>query len=88
MDNIAAEPGIKDKSARYIYSQVNKYIDINGMYTLEEAMRKQKIFKVSVLKKGHNRKRLTAHYEVRKHWLGNLSYLIDFKYSVVLGERN
>jgi hypothetical protein len=88
MDSIAAEPGIKDKSKRYVYGQVYKYININGMYSLEEAMSKQKVFKVSVLRKGNNRKRLTAHYEVRKHWLGNLSYLIDFKYSVILGEKS
>jgi len=88
MDNISAEPGIKDKSTRYVYAQVNKYININGMYTLEQAMAKKKVFKVSLLKKGNKRKRLTAHYEIRKHWLGNLSYLMEFKYSVVLGERN
>lgn len=88
MDNIAAEPGIKDKNARYVYSQVNKYVNINGMYTLEQAMAKKKVFKVSILKKGNNRKRLTAHYEVQKHWLGNLSYLMEFEYSVVLGEVN
>ncbi len=89
MDSIAAEPGIKDKSKRYIYGQVRKYMNINGMYTLEKAMSdsKTKIFKVSELRKGHRRKRLSAHYEVKKHWIGNLSYLIDFKYSVILGEQ-
>lgn len=87
MDSIAAEPGIKDKNKRYVYAQVNKYININGMYTLEKAMAEQKVFKVSQLRKG-NGKRLTAHYEVRKHWLGNLSYLVDFEYSVILGEKS
>ena len=38
MDSIAAEPGIKDKSKRYIYGQVRKYMNINGMYTLEKLM--------------------------------------------------
>ena len=88
MKSIAAEPGIKDKSSRYVYAQVNKYININGMYTLEKAMANTKVFKVSELRKGNRRKRLTAHYEVKKHWLGNLSYLMDFKYSVILGEKN
>ncbi|HFC92414.1 MAG TPA: DUF4845 domain-containing protein [Leucothrix mucor] len=87
MDSIAAEPGIKGKNKRYVYAQLNKYININSMYSVEEAMAKQKVFKVSPLRKG-NGKRLTAHYEVRRHWLGNLSYLIDFKYSVILGEKN
>lgn len=88
MKSIAAEPGIKDKSSRYVYAQVNKYININGMYTLEKAMAHTKVFKVSELRKGNRRKRLSAHYEVKKHWLGNLSYLMDFKYSVILGEKN
>ncbi|MCK5813416.1 MAG: DUF4845 domain-containing protein [Cocleimonas sp.] len=88
MKSIAAEPGIKDKSSRYVYSQVNKYININGMYTLEKAMANTKVFKVSELRTGNRRKRLTAHYEVKKHWLGNLSYLMDFEYSVILGEKN
>jgi hypothetical protein len=79
MNSIAAEPGIKGKSKRYVYGQVNKYININSMYSVEKAMAKQKVFKVSPLRKG-NGKRLTAHYEVRKHWLGNLSYVLDFKY--------
>ena len=88
MKSIAAEPGIKDKSSRYVYSQVNKYININGMYTIEKAMANTKVFKVSELRTGNRRKRLTAHYEVKKHWLGNLSYLMDFEYSVILGEKN
>ena len=88
MKSIASEPGIKDKNKRYVYAQVNKYININGMYTLEKAMAKDKVFKVSELREGNRRKRLSVHYEVKKHWLGNLSYLMDFKYSVILGEKN
>lgn len=88
MKSIASEPGIKDKDKRYVYAQVNKYININGMYTLEKAMAKDKVFKVSELREGNRRKRLSVHYEVKKHWLGNLSYLMDFKYSVILGEKN
>ncbi|MCK5896195.1 MAG: DUF4845 domain-containing protein [Cocleimonas sp.] len=86
MDDIAAEAGIKKKSKRYVYAQLNKYININSMYTLEKIMAKQKVFTVSTLRQGANKKRLTAHYEVRKHWLGNLSYLVEFEYSVILGE--
>lgn len=88
MRAIAAEPGIKTKNKRYIYSQVLKYININGMYSLEKAMLKDKIFKVSLLRKGNNKKQLSVHYEVKKHWLGNLSYLMDFEYAVVLGGDN
>jgi hypothetical protein len=86
MDGIAAEPGIKSRSKRYVYAQVDKYININSLLALEKIMAKQKVFKLVILRKGNNEKRLTAHYEVRKHWLGNLSYLIDFEYSVILGE--
>jgi hypothetical protein len=88
MRAIAEEPGIKDKNKRYVYSQVRKYININSMYSLEKAMLKDKIFHVSLLRKGNKRKQLSVHYVVQKHWLGNLSYLMDFEYSVILGETN
>ncbi|HIO92369.1 MAG TPA: DUF4845 domain-containing protein [Leucothrix mucor] len=87
MDSIAAEPGIKTKSSKYVYGQINKYLNINGLYTLEK-MAKKKPFKLSLMKKGNNRKRLRVNYEVRTPWIGNISYLLDFKYAVILGEKS
>ncbi len=87
MNSIAEEPDIKTKSSRYIYSQLNKYMNINGMYTLEKISAKKNPFKVYIMKKGKNKKRLRVKYEVRIPWMGNISYLLDFKYAVTLGER-
>ena len=88
MNSIAAEPGIKTKSSKYVYSQINKYMDINGLYNLAKISAKKKPFKLSLMKKGNNRKRLRVNYEVKIPWLGNISYLLNFKYAVVLGEKN
>ena len=88
MNSIAAEPGIKTKSSKYVYGQINKYMNINGLYALEKISAKKKPFKLSLMKKGNNRKRLRVNYEVKIPWLGNISYLLDFKYAVILGEKN
>jgi len=88
MNSIASEPGIKTKSSQYVYSKINKYMDINGMYNLTKISGKKKPFKLSLMKKGNNRKRLRVNYEVKIPWLGNISYLLNFKYAVILGEKN
>ncbi|MCK5903329.1 MAG: DUF4845 domain-containing protein [Cocleimonas sp.] len=87
MDNIAMEPEIKQQSATYVYKKLDKYMDINGMADLQRIAQKKRPFKLSLMKKGNNRKRLSVQYEVRVPWVGNLSYLIDFKYAVILGEK-
>ena len=88
MNSIAAEPGIKTKSSQYVYGQISKYMNVNSLYNLEKIFAKKKPFKLSLMKRGNNRKRLRVNYEVKVPWLGNISYLLDFKYAVVLGEKN
>jgi len=94
MKNIASEPGIQRADKRRIYAKVEKYLNLNNLRSLEDSYygSKQKgsgvknPFKVSKLKKGNNRKKLSVEYEVKTNWIKNLNFLIDFKHSVVLGE--
>ena len=96
MKNIASEPGIKNADKRQINSKIEKYLNLNNLKSLEESYyrskgQKQKTkspFTVTKLKKGEKRKKLTVEYPVKSKWIGNLSFLIDFKHSVVLGEPN
>jgi Tfp pilus assembly major pilin PilA len=94
MKNIASEPGIKNADKRIIYRKVEKYLDLNNLRSLETSYygsrgKDSKVknpFHVTKLKKGNNRKKLSVEYPVKTKWIGNLSFLIDFKHSVVLGE--
>ena len=94
MKNIASEPGIKNADKRQINSKIEKYLNLNNLRSLEESYygsraqnpKTKNPFKVTKLKKGEKRQKLTVEYPVKTNWIGNLSFLIDFKHSVVLGE--
>ena len=96
MKNIASEPGIKNADKRQINSKIEKYLNLNNLKSLEESYygsrgqkpKNKNPFTVTKLKKGEKRKKLTVEYPVKSKWIGNLSFLIDFKHSVVLGEPN
>jgi len=97
MKRIAAEPGIKKASTRQINMKIEKHLQVNnlrgleasyyssGRYDQSKGKKKEKPFKIYRLKKGNNRK-LTVVYEVPQPWVANLSFLIDFRHAVVLGE--
>lgn len=94
MKNIASEPGIKNADKRVVNRKIEKYLNLNNLRSLEDSFYasrtkgsgKKNPFKLTKLKKGNNRKKLTVEYPVVSNWVGNLSFLIDFKHSVVLGE--
>ena len=94
MKSIASEPGIKNADKRQVNRKIEKYLNTNNLYALEESYYlskkqgsgKKNPFKMTKLKKGNNRKKLSVEYPVVSNWMGNLSFLIDFKHSVVLGE--
>ena len=96
MNNIASEPNAKKMSKRQIFRKVEKHLDINNLYGLENAYyasrgkgnKKSNPFSLKKLKRGNNRQQLSVHYQVPVKWIGNLSFLIDFKHSVVMGEVN
>ena len=91
MNSIAAEPGIEKKNKREIMASIERYLNINSMESLSKAhyeakLGKDKPFQVVKLKKG-NKRELAVQYEVKKSWLGNVSFLMDYKYSVELGKQ-
>jgi len=94
MKSIASEPGIRNADKRLISSKIEKYLNTNGLYNLEKTFyasrdRKSGIknpFKITKLRKGNNRKQLSVEYPVKTNWISNISFLLDFKHSVVLGE--
>ena len=93
MKSIASEPGIKKANMRIINSKISKYLNVNSLLALEEALYNSKMkpemriknpFTLTRLKKA-NKRILTVEYDVPKPWIGNLSFLINFKHAVVLG---
>ena len=94
MKNIASEPGIKNADRRQINQKIERYLNLNSLRSLEDSYygsrgqnpKSKNPFTVSKLKKGNKRQKLSVEYPVKTKWIGNLSFLIDFKHSVVLGE--
>ena len=79
---------------RQVNKKIERYLNLNNLRSLEESYYgskkkgsgKKNPFKITKLKKGNKRKKLSVEYPVVSNWIGNLSFLIDFKHSVVLGE--
>jgi hypothetical protein len=96
MKVLASERNAKTMNKRQVFAKVEKYLNINSLYGLEQAYydsrdRSKHVdnpFTLKKMKKGKNRQMLSVHYKVPVKWIGNLSFLIDFKHSVVMGEPN
>ena len=94
MKNIASEPGIKKADQRLINSKIEKYMNTNNLRGLEKSYyesdnrnsSKKNPFKVTRIKKSNNLKKLSVEYPIVTSWIGNLSFLMKFEHSVVLGE--
>jgi multidrug efflux pump subunit AcrB len=94
MVNIASEQGIKKANRRQVNSKIEKYLNLNNLRSLEDSYYASKKkgsgvkspFKIVKLKKGKKRRKLSVEYPVKSPWIGNISFLLDFKHSVVLGE--
>ena len=94
MKSIASEPGIKNADQRLIKSKIEKYMNTNNLRGLEKSYyesnnknsSKKNPFKVTRIKKSNNRKKLSVEYPIVTSWVGNLSFLMIFEHSVVLGE--
>lgn len=94
MKKIASEPGIKNADKRQINRKIENYLNLNNLRSLEDSYYgsrdkksgKKNPFKITKLKKGNKRKKLSVEYPVVSNWIGNLSFLINFEHSVVLGE--
>ena len=94
MKGIASEPGIQNADKRQINRKIENYLNLNNLRGLEDSYYgsrdkksgKKNPFTITKLKKGNKRKKLSVQYPVTTNWFSNLSFLIDFKHSVVLGE--
>ncbi len=97
MKVIAGSPGIKNANMRQINSKVEKHLNVNQLYALENAYYNSKPgipaktkttnpFSLKKQRKGKNKRVLTVQYDVPQSWIGNLFFLIKFKHSVLLGE--
>jgi len=94
MKTIASEPGIKNADKRQVNKKIAKFLNLNNLRTLEDSFYgsrdkksgKKNPFKLTKLKKGNKRQKLTVEYPVVTSWFSNLSFLMDFKHSVILGE--
>ncbi|HIQ15392.1 MAG TPA: DUF4845 domain-containing protein [Leucothrix sp.] len=95
MKTMASEPSMKKANMRMINSKIAKYLNVNGLYALEQAYNNSRPgthpdkktknpFTLTRLKKA-NKRILTVEYDVPQPWIGNLSFLINFKHAVVLG---
>ncbi len=98
MKNIASEPNIKKANMRIINSKIEKYLNVNNLRALEQAYynsrpgtrpdkKTKNPFTLKRLRKS-NKRILTVEYDVPQPWIGNLSFLINFKHAVVLGYPN
>jgi hypothetical protein len=97
MKGIASESGIKTANMRQVNARIERYLNVNSLYALEHAYynsrpgtpaksKTKNPFKLKLLKKGKNRRALTVRYSVPQPWIGNLSFLVKFQHSVILGE--
>lgn len=94
MKSIASEPGMKKADKRLVNRKIENYLNLNNLRGLEDSYYgskkkgsgKKNPFKLTKLKKGNNRQKLSVEYPVVTNWISNLSFLINFKHSVVLGE--
>lgn len=86
MNSIASEPGIERASKREIMAKVDRYLNVNSMDSLSGKVGEENPFTIVKLKKT-NQRELAVQYEVRKSWMGNLSFLMDYKYQVPLGKQ-
>ncbi len=97
MKKIAATPNIEKANMRQINGKIEKMLTINNLYALRHAFynsrpgtaKKNKTanpFSITKMKKGKNNRILTVVYDVPQPWIGNLSFLLDFQHSVILGE--
>ena len=97
MTEIASERGIQKAGKREIDVKVGKYLNINGINSLDRAYKARSTssknkaknpFKVKKIKKGKfkGKRILSVNYTVPQPWVGNVTFLLTFSHAVILGE--
>ncbi len=84
VDEIAADEALSvKKNSRQMRAQLDKYMNVNGLYTV-----KPEYFSLVKLPDQKNARALQVEYEVRKHWLANIDFTMNFHHAAVLKRQN
>lgn len=84
VDDIAADEELSTaKNKRQLRAQIDKYMNINGLYTVQPDY-----FSLVKLPDQKNARALQVEYEVRKHWLANIDFTMNFHHAAVLKKQN
>lgn len=84
VDEIASDESLaKQKNSRQLRAQLNKYMNVNGLYTVQP-----EYFSLVNLPEQKNARALQVEYEVRKHWLANIDLTMNFHHAAVLKRQN
>ncbi|MGB0846520.1 MAG: DUF4845 domain-containing protein [Thiolinea sp.] len=84
VDEIAADDKISGKnSSRQLRAKLDNYMNVNGLYTV-----KPEYFSLVKLPEQKNARALQVEYEVRKHWLANIDFTMNFQHAAVLKRQN
>lgn len=81
LHDIAADAGAPRWSKQQLFSKVDDYLNINGLYTLTTDA-----FSVEPVQGKRGVSNLKVHYEARKHWLANIDFVVTFDDSVEIGK--
>jgi len=80
VDDIAVDESMaKAKNGRLLRSKLSDYMNVNGLYTV-----KPEYFSIVQLPEQKNARALQVKYEVRKTWLANIDFAMNFHHTAVL----
>lgn len=78
--NRVAQESASNTSTQQIRSKVDNFMIVNSLDSFAVSD-----FKVVQVEGKNNVRALEIHYEVRKHWVANIDFLLTFEYSKELG---
>lgn len=79
VEDIASDTVTVKKGRMAIMRKVDDYLNINGLYTIQKDY-----FSIKPVNGKKNVYALTVDYQVRKPWLANIDFLIDFNHAAEL----
>ncbi|MEZ5537361.1 MAG: DUF4845 domain-containing protein [Thiolinea sp.] len=84
VDQIATEATLSPQTGnRQLRRKLDDYMNVNGLYTVLP-----EYFSIVTLPEEKNAKALQVKYEVRKHWLANIDFTMNFEHAAKLSKQN
>ncbi len=84
VDKITAETTLSPQTGtRQLRRKLDDYMNINGLYTVQP-----EYFSIVNMPDEKNAKGLQVKYEVRKHWLANIDFVMNFEHTAKLTRQN